>query len=373
MLTQLELASRYLQTLGKKYMASYIHAQMNTLANIDAGKDYVLCTYYIPSELVNLFDIEYVYIERIVGLAAGLGLLKDVGKSLLPDGTCSYQKAFVYLIEIGLLAKPRAILALDYPCNDSMELCRFIHKKYGIPIYDVSLENLENDLENVEEALASFAKMGRGKREVVELSNYAGEIKKKIDDTRIKYPGVISSDDCLKMFTIENCFGTKTAVDTLKEMLVYAEGRKAPVNAGDRLRIFWMGLIPLNNNSILSKAEKSCGCLFVFEEMWMFTPYFISPSDFYKDLAEKIRHSLFYDIKTRVRRITDICAKTKTGLVIEFLQSNCSFLPKASHSIQEHFSRGGIPYERMSCDVVSGAFQLQTLVDTIRAHLGDEK
>ena len=77
-LDKLDLTIRFLQTVDKKFILKYIASQKKTLENIYNGKPYILCTYYFPSELVSLFEVEVIYIERLVGLAVGVNILTIV-------------------------------------------------------------------------------------------------------------------------------------------------------------------------------------------------------------------------------------------------------------------------------------------------------
>ena len=42
------------------YLSQYISSQKSVLKNINSGKPYILCTYYVPSELTAVFDTEFI-------------------------------------------------------------------------------------------------------------------------------------------------------------------------------------------------------------------------------------------------------------------------------------------------------------------------
>lgn len=82
LLHRLNLSVRLLKGEGKHTLAQYIAGQLETLQRIQEGAPYLLCTYYVPPELLLLYDVEVLYIERIVGLTVSTGLLD--GLSGLP-------------------------------------------------------------------------------------------------------------------------------------------------------------------------------------------------------------------------------------------------------------------------------------------------
>ena len=86
-----------LENSHKPYLAQYIGSQLKTLRRIQEGAPYLLCTYYFPPELLQLFDIEALYIERIVGLTVSTGLYTE-SSDALPETICSYQSAFASLV-----------------------------------------------------------------------------------------------------------------------------------------------------------------------------------------------------------------------------------------------------------------------------------
>ena len=76
-INQLKLTVRLLQAEQKYSMATYLQGQIAVLDRIGRGASYILCTYYFPSEAASLFDMNFIYIERIVGLAISLNMLKS--------------------------------------------------------------------------------------------------------------------------------------------------------------------------------------------------------------------------------------------------------------------------------------------------------
>lgn len=364
-INQLKLTVRLLQAEQKYSMATYLQGQIAVLDRIGRGASYILCTYYFPSEAASLFDMNFIYIERIVGLAISLNMLKSDGQTPLPYDICSYQKAFVQILERRLLPIPEAVIAVKYPCRDGVTLCEYIHDAYQVPIFYIDIQNLEQDLRTIYFYLKDHYGIKNEISAVVEKSNTANKIKNEIDSYRICYPGILPSGDFLKLFPVENDFGSDTAIEVLKELLNTLKKNIKGYAFQLKWKIFWMGLIPLYNNNMLSKAEARFSCKFVYEEMWMYGCSELSEETFFKDLARKIQTSFFYDVNKRVKRIAEMVEKMGVHIVINFSQKNCSFLPQSIPIFKDYFMKKNVGFYNLGCDVVSGHFHTEQLFSVI--------
>ena len=170
-----------LENSHKPYLAQYIGSQLKTLRRIQEGAPYLLCTYYFPPELLQLFDIEALYIERIVGLTVSTGLYTE-SSDALPETICSYQSAFASLVERKILPKPRCLLAMEFPCPDAVRLMEYLQETYQIPLVRITRENMRQDLQRAVDFLHSHYERSRSESEVSRLFNRANEYKRKIDD-----------------------------------------------------------------------------------------------------------------------------------------------------------------------------------------------
>ena len=350
-----------LENSHKPYLAQYIGSQLKTLRRIQEGAPYLLCTYYFPPELLQLFDIEALYIERIVGLTVSTGLYTE-SSDALPETICSYQSAFASLVERKILPKPRCLLAMEFPCPDAVRLMEYLQETYQIPLVRITRENMRQDLQRAVDFLHSHYERSRSESEVSRLFNRANEYKRKIDEMRMRYPGIADSTDMLALFTVENDFGGQTAVDVLEGYYACLRQRAATWRPSGNHRIIWMGLIPLYDNHILEWLENRLPIRFVWEEMWMFDhPNCPSPelspgryvaSVFYAHLEDRLKGSLFYRPDSRRRRLLDIAEKLHVRMGIDLLQENCSFLPPAVAALRSGFEKKRIAFRTAACDVV---------------------
>ena len=71
LISKLDLAVRFHVARGEHHMAIFLREQLESLRNIIEGKkEYLVASYYVPGELMELFDIEVIYMERLAGFVA---------------------------------------------------------------------------------------------------------------------------------------------------------------------------------------------------------------------------------------------------------------------------------------------------------------
>mgnify|MGYP000941362594 CR=1 FL=1 len=57
-LSKLDLAVRYHESINEQHMAYYLRNQLDVLRNItEQKKDYLVASYYVPGELLELLDL----------------------------------------------------------------------------------------------------------------------------------------------------------------------------------------------------------------------------------------------------------------------------------------------------------------------------
>lgn len=366
------MAVRMLKSLKQDYLAEYILHHLNVLERIQSGKPYILCTYYVPSEILNLFEVEYIYIERIVGIAVSSGIVRKPMDFGLPETICSYQKAFLTLLEHKSIPLPEFILAFDYPCQDALYLCEFIHRSYKIPMKKITHQLMQQGFRQVYEQLLQMYPIRQSIEQVVKLSNLASECKMQIDSCRQEYPGILPSDQCLKLFTVENDFGNDAALVVLNKLKDTMEEKQKGFLRTDKQKIFWMGLVPLYDNSILSRMEKKFDVTVIYEEMWMFGETAITAEHFFADLEKKVKSGLFYELEDRMQRIGLIVKEMKADMIINFSQRHCSFLPPQIKKMKDYFDREHIRMYNVGGDVIEGRDQMEKLALILKKHRNRE-
>lgn len=362
---RMDLASRLHEARSEKYMAKFIKNQLLVLNEIVNGKPYTASTFFVPGELLALFDMETIFIERMAGFAAASNILSKATTldiySDLPACGCSYQKIFNELIDKQIIPTPSSLVASSFACDDAWMFCKALSIKHNKPFYLIdTLETSEegglmyiaSQLEELYYELKSRFKEKMSINEIVEISNNTMELKEEIDSLRIQYPGILSSTDALKLFTLYNDLGRTSAQEVLKELKVALRNNLADYKAKTVPKILWLGVIPLYYNRLITDIENKYGCCIVFEELFDFTHQYLTPEYFFNDLAKRITSSMFYSAESRIETILRYVEATKTEGIIHFSQRNCRFLPPMVPVLRRKFEERKVPFVEIQGDAI---------------------
>ena len=366
-LERLDCLMRLMEHSGKAYLKDFVASQIERLRRIINGRPYVLCTFYIPSELACLYDAEFLYIDRTVGLAASAGLLPSAGEELGP--LCSYQQAFYDLLRERILPPPALLLWMEYPCTDAGRLMQAIHRRFGTPLLSIARDRMQRDLMEVKIQLDRRYDHRESVDQIAARYRQANAYKASIDRLRVEFPGIADSADLFKLFTVENDFGSAEAVNILKTLYETLAQRVRMWQPRSGLRLFWLGLVPLYDIGLIARLPEQTGFRVVFEEMWMFERPDCHADDFFSGMAERVRRSLFYDPAVRVDRILARARELSIDAVVHFSQRRCSFLPPAIPRLRGSLEELGIPWVGAGTDVIRRQrFDEKGLLMTLRAY-----
>jgi len=372
-------------------MSEYLRNQFDLLKNItEHKKRYLAASYYVPGELLELFDVEAVYMERFAGLAAAWRLFDNpVAKAEaqgFPSGRCSYQALFHLLIEGGVIPKPAGFAALSYACKDAWMYCRDAAERYNLPFYYIDIPkaagndqhaNLAKQLEELYEKLKTTFPLKVNIEKVVAASNKAQAIKHEIDDFRIKNSESANIMDLFKLFPLYNDLGKESTVQILRYFKDKLEKDSIQTDERNVARILWLGIIPLYKNSLLKDIENKLECKIVGEEMFDFGMTKLSNDTFFEDIARRIISSRFFSWKSRMKAILKSAKNLKIKGIVHFSHRNCGFLPPQVPHIRKIAEEMKISFVELKGDVVDPAYfdgqqmweQLTFFVEQIHARI----
>ena len=381
---RMDLAARLHESKGSLYLARYLREQKYVLDRITSGKPYISNTFYVPGEICRLFDVEVVYSERLAGFASASGMLtenrlehaacEEIGCA------CSYQLAFDCLLRDKLIPLPDLFIAMSYVCDDTWKYYHRVSKKEGIPLLSINtgtdVQYLGKQLREAYEWLGERYKQVRPIEEVVGTSNRTMDMKRQIDGLRLKYPGILSSTDAFKLFTLYNDMGADYAYGILNRLKHEISGKARTYRLPNGPRILRLGLVPLYDIGLIERIEKKYKCKIVYEELFDFIDVQISIPDFFTDLANRIFSSVYYSASNRLRAILWYIDALKVDGIVHFAQRNCVFLPSMLPLMRNELAKIAIPFVEISGDVVNpGYFDengFRDLLDTFFASINEK-
>ncbi len=359
----MDLSARFADAQNEKYMSRYLKEQLCVLDSILGGKPYFGVSYYVPGELLALFDLQPVYMERMAGFGAANRMLGNLEflrvKHGMPSCGCSYQLFFDCMIREGIIPPPAAFIASSYACDDAWMYCRAAAAKYRVPLYftDVMQASGEKGVEYLGRQLEQlYLELGREFNEihtigqVVDISNKTMKVKQEIDEMRFKHPGIQSSMDGFKLFTLFNDLGRSFTLEIFESLLEGMKEKTAGHKADGSPRILWMGIIPLYRNRMIEDIEKNYGCKIVYEEMWDYGSCYLTQGEFFYDLARRITSTIFFSFNKRLDALMGYAKRLDIDGVIHFSQRHCRFLPPMAPLLGRELANRGIAFVELHGD-----------------------
>lgn len=365
---KIDLAARLLESKNEIHTATFIRHQLAVMDDVWSGKPYLGASYYIPGELLSLFDLPVLYMERITGLGAAQQLFKNLGylkaRYQLPSIGCNYQLFYHSMIEEGIIPAPAGFIASSYACDDAFMYCKAASVKYGIPFYyidvmkncrhkaagqiAVQLKQAYDDLRKTFDQVYSF-------KEVADKSNRAMGIKQEIDNIRFRFPGIRESMNAFKLFTVYNDLGRDTAVEVLSGYLEHVKRKIQCYKEEPVPKLLWLGIIPLYRNRIIEEIETKYRCEIVYEELFDFGNQTLTEEGFFTGLAERIAASVFYSLENRMEAIKRYADRFNIDGIIHFSQDHCRFLPPMFPALSRKLEEMKIPVVEICGDAVDPA------------------
>lgn len=360
---KMDLSARFALGLGNLSLAQFLTSQLQTLRTCLETKHYIASTFYIPREILEQYNVPVIYMERLVGYAAAYQIL-EVGysdESMIPSEGCSYQKMFLQLLKNNLFPVPNLIISSNFPCDDANNCAVNVSNLYHIPKFEIEIiKNKEawniNYIAEQYQQLNTFLSSRYGRKkyydEIIEQSNLANELKKRIDNLRFKYPCILNTTEAFKIFTIFNDIGTVNASNVLKLLLEELEQRTENYEAVRTKKILWLGIIPLYHNALLNEVERKYNCSILFEELFYFSEITLSKDSIYQDLANRMQDTIFYTTESRINFLNQMIGEFNIDGVIHFSHQNCRFLPPIVPIIRKNLLIKDVPFVELNGDVV---------------------
>lgn len=366
----MDLSARYFEAQHEYYLADFIKEQLKVLDDIWSGAPYIGATFYVPSELLALFNVRVLYLERIAGFAAAIKLINNLNlyrsKFNLPEiCTCTYQLLFHTLVNEKIIPRPAAFVATSYTCEDAWQYCKYAAAEFNVPFHFISvpkeknsasIKSISSQLNHLYHSLANQYDIIGELSEIINVSNETIRIKQNIDSLRIEYPGIFHSNNSLKLFTLYNDLGRKSALNIFSKIYQKIRDGVTEYKPLTTIKLIWLGVIPLYLNHIIRDIENQYGCRVVFEELFYYSKNEISEDTFYQDLAVRICDSIHFLDEMRTEILFDLIDKFHADGVIHFTQRDCQFLGPKVPNLRQKFEQKKIPFLEISGDVVDSQF-----------------
>lgn len=223
-----------------------------------APENAAIVSLYLPCELLHAMGVEQMFPEALACYLAAAGseriFIETAENGGVPKTLCSYHKAFIGLVESGVLPKPKFIINTSLACDVNHLSFRRAAEYYGVPHYmiDVPAEYSARNLQYVEAQLhgmADFVQEHSGRKlnedklqeTVLRSKNTLQNFKKILALRAERSLSDEMTSQMLSVFATHVMLGTKEAEkysqDMVTQLSACPKGRKG-------VRLLWVHTLP---------------------------------------------------------------------------------------------------------------------------------
>jgi benzoyl-CoA reductase/2-hydroxyglutaryl-CoA dehydratase subunit BcrC/BadD/HgdB len=379
-------AKKHLETTGlvpalrKKYYAESLTQQ--------AGQKTAWCSNGIPSEILDAFGINAVYVENYATVCASKrlssGFCRAGERAGFSQDVCGYARILMgYLLggaeapeaPYGGLAKADFLVVNSYSCDSRLGWFATMQRTLGIPLYvlDAPYQPAGGcmDAANIvytESQLLAFVafleeqtgrKLDRERlRARIDLSRRSADIQTEIYEMRKAVPSPMSAGDAYTVvWPGMYMAGAKECDDFYARLRAEVHERiagKTGVVPEEKFRLLWSGLPFWYNMALLNYFEDFGGVVAIENAYFRSEKsYPAQHADPIKDMAitSTIRRPYAGDLEGRLQLTLDIVKDYRIDGVILAYNPSCRLMYLLQPELKNALDRHGIPNVNIECDM----------------------
>jgi benzoyl-CoA reductase/2-hydroxyglutaryl-CoA dehydratase subunit BcrC/BadD/HgdB len=332
----------------------------------------VFTSLFAPVELLHGFGYRPFSLEIFAAVAASMGiasdLLSETEKNWLSTDFCSFHRAHMAVARMGLLPRPRFLLATSHTCDGTMKSFSETSSVMGSPLifldtpYTLSSDSIaylagqiEEAAEEIEEITGKRLNMGNLEK-VFSYSNRARDIMYELNRIRQSEKYLIYGDETLNIILAWGVLlGTREGVTLFKN---YRDELLKRKNSGfseikGKKRILWLHLKPYFKNDLIGYLERELGAVIIAEEINSVTWKELDIRKPWESLALKlVDHYWVGTADKRLDNIKRMVEDYKVDGVIHFSHWGCRQSNGAVRLIRDAVAEYGIPFLNLDGDCI---------------------
>jgi len=320
----------------------------------------VWCNLLVPSELVIGLGCIPFYPEMAAAVVASAGMAPrmidratEVGFS--PDA-CSFHRCMLGCAVEGILPRPQALLAVNYPCDSAPLSFAYASDLFEVDetIIDIPLPGREAgqdllaaQLKEVAYGLAALSgrksqHVEKGLGEAIALSNQALVGLREVDEMRKRDDCTLDGKDAMGGISIlYGSMGSPTGARYYR--LLADELRQRGCTGGSSIRLMWMHLKPWYSQSLFDTIERHDARL-VCEEYTHPSWDIMDPGDPFNSLAVKLSgHFLVGPVERRASHLASLAEEYRVDGAIHFNHWGCRQSCGGALLVKEALQAKGVP------------------------------
>lgn len=330
----------------------------SAITPLKTGKNSAIVSLYLPCEILHSMGISTLFPEALACyLAAARSeqvFIDTAEQNFVSQTMCSYHKAFIGMVETGVLPKPDFIINTTLACDANHLSFRRAAEHYNVPQYMIDVPyNYSSDAvdyvaEQIRDMVTFIEKQGYtfDEAKLIETVEKSKQTLKNFNNILALRATRSLSDEMtsqmLSVFATHVMLGTDNALkysnDLKNELAAVPEGKKG-------VRLLWVHTLPYWQDALRDLINFTDRCEIVACDMVMDAMYCnLEETDPYRFMAERlVRNTVNGNGTNRINATLEFAKKLNANGIVWYCHWGCKQTAGLSNIAKSTFESNGFP------------------------------
>ena len=330
----------------------------SAITPLKTGKNSAIVSLYLPCEILHSMGISTLFPEALACyLAAARSeqvFIDTAEQNFVSQTMCSYHKAFIGMVETGVLPKPDFIINTTLACDANHLSFRRAAEHYNVPQYMIDVPYnyssgaVDYVAEQIRDMVAFIEKQGYtfDESKLIETVEKSKQTLKNFNDVLTLRATRSLSDEMtsqmLSVFATHVMLGTDNALkyskDLKTELAAVPEGKKG-------VRLLWVHTLPYWQDALRDLINFTDRCEIVACDMVMDAMYCnLEETDPYRFMADRlVRNTVNGKGTNRINATLELAKKLDADGIVWYCHWGCKQTAGLSNIAKSTFEANGFP------------------------------
>lgn len=330
----------------------------SAITPLKTGKNSAIVSLYLPCEILHSMGISTLFPEALACyLAAARSeqvFIDTAEQNFVSQTMCSYHKAFIGMVETGVLPKPDFIINTTLACDANHLSFRRAAEHYNVPQYMIDVPYnyssgaVDYVAEQIKDMVTFIEKQGYtfDEAKLIETVEKSKQTLKNFNDILTLRATRSLSDEMtsqmLSVFATHVMLGTDNALkysnDLKTELSAVPEGKKG-------VRLLWVHTLPYWQDSLRDLINFTDRCEIVACDMVMDAMYCnLEETDPYRFMADRlVRNTVNGNGTNRINATLELAKNLDANGIVWYCHWGCKQTAGLSNIAKSTFESNGFP------------------------------
>ena len=330
----------------------------SAITPLKTGKNSAIVSLYLPCEILHSMGISTLFPEALACyLAAARSeqiFIDTAEQNFVSQTMCSYHKAFIGMVETGVLPKPDFIINTTLACDANHLSFRRAAEHYNVPQYMIDMPYnyssgaVDYVAEQIKDMVTFIEKQGYtfDEAKLIETVEKSKQTLNNFNDILALRANRSLSDEMtsqmLSVFATHVMLGTDNALkysnDLKNELAAVPEGKKG-------VRLLWVHTLPYWQDALRDLINFTDRCEIVACDMVMDAMYCdLEETDPYRFMADRlVRNTVNGNGTNRINATLELAKKLNANGIVWYCHWGCKQTAGLSNIAKSTFEANGFP------------------------------